>query len=732
MTGCLATSLDKIFRPQSLAVIGASCNERKVGHMVLRNIVESGFDRPVFAVNPRYDSVLGVRCFDSVSEISDSIDLAVVCTPPQTVAEVVRLCGDKGVGGVVIITAGFGETGDDGLQMQHQVKNVADRYPEMRVIGPNCVGVVAPHIRLNASFTRGMPHAGHLAFLSQSGALCTAVLDRALQEGMGFSAFVSIGNTMDLSLGELIDYFAADRKTKALVMYVESITDGPGFMAAAARFAACKPLIACKSGRFAESAAAAASHTGALAGSDVVYEAAFRRAGVNRVFSIEEMFDCAECLARSISPAGDRLAIVTNAGGPGVLATDALIERNGTLAELEPESIRKLDSLLSRNWSGGNPVDVIGDASPRQLATALQIALADPGVDAALAMVAPQSMTHPLPCAEAVAAVVDQSDKPVLTSWIGGVSMGEAVELLNQHGIPTLPTPERAVKAFMHLVNYSRNQKRLQAVQEVSQGESVTGELVAGELETGESGAGESGAGGSLESRRSEMPLNEGMVTEADAKDILRSCGVDCVQTLTASSSMDAVRIAEDIGYPVVLKIASPEISHKSDIGGVKLNLPNDAEVVAAYEEIVARARQFLGRDNLSQVTVQPFVDFQNGYELIVGAKRDPVFGPVLMVGAGGTTAELLRDVAFELSPLNRELARQMLESLLSWPLLRGYRGKPPVDIDGIIRVLLAVSNLVSEVDSIGELDINPLLVTPEQTLALDARILICQPSRAG
>ena len=581
----------KFFHPRSVAVIGASQDPNKVGYTVLRNLESCGFQGQLFAVNPKYLHVSESPCVASVTEIGHPIDLAIVCTPVHTVGSILRECGNIEVGGTVILTAGFQETGQSGSDQQAVLEEICDEFPDMRVIGPNCVGIINASSKLNASFARGMPTNGRISFISQSGALCTAVLDWALQEGIGFANFVSIGNMMDVGWGELIDYFANDPETDALVMYVESVNDAESFMAAAARCTIRKPIIACKSGRYKQSAAAAASHTGALAGEDVVYDTVFRRLGIQRVATIEEMFDTAEALARlhrnakldgpateheplerSAPQEMNRLAIISNAGGPAVMATDALIEGSGNLANLSAATVAALDEILPQNWSKQNPVDVIGDATPARLADSTRIVLRDPGVDAALVIVSPQAMTAPKACADGVLEVARQYSKPILTSWMGGESMKDAVAHLNRGNLPTFPTPERAIKAYLNITKHrSRTDHDIL--------------IPTPAVET--------------------RPISS-LPTEVDAKQLLAEYLIDVVPTKLANSEDEAAAFAGELGFPAVVKIASPELTHKSDFGGVKLRLPDEHAVREAYRAVIAAAHNHNPQAIVMGVSVQP------------------------------------------------------------------------------------------------------------------------------
>jgi acetyltransferase len=701
-------NLDKIFKPERVAVVGASDSPGKVGYTVLRNLVGHGYAGVVYPVNAQRESVQGIAAYPQLNKLPHVPDLVVICTPAPSVPEVVRQCGETGVRGVVIISAGFREVGPAGRALEEQVRAEAARFPGLRIIGPNCLGLMVPQIHLNASFAADMPPAGSVAFLSQSGALCTAVLDWAKAEGVGFSHFVSVGNMLDVGLDDLLDYLAADPQTSAVMLYVESITEARDFMSAARAFSREKPIIVYKAGRFAESAQAAASHTGAMAGVDEVYEAAFRRAGIVRVFDIDEMFDCAELLAKQRRlPAGGRLAIVTNAGGPGVMATDALLARRGKLAKLAPETIARLNELLPSCWSHGNPVDVLGDAPAARYAQALEVVLAAPEIDAALVVLTPQAMTEPLATAEALIAAAAKSHKPVLASWMGQALVQLGVERLNAAGLPTYTTPEHAVRAFMNLVAYSQ---RRELLYEVPRDVPLAFTLDRPKLR---------------ERFESLVARGQDVLTEDESKELLDAYGIPVTRPLGAHTADEAVQAAAQLGYPVALKVLSPDITHKTDVGGVLLDLPSAESVRAAFEQVLASASRHRPDAKILGVTVQRMMTKAVGVELIVGMKRDPVFGPVIMVGAGGIAAELFADHALELPPLNERLARQMLQSLRSWPLLQGYRGRPALAVDRLVEALIRFSYLVADVQEIQEVDINPLLVTPDEVVALDARIFL-------
>ena len=707
-------NLDRIFQPRRIAVVGASDDRSKVGYTVLRNLITGGFNGVVYPVNSQREAVSGILAYPRVSALPRVPDLVVICTPAATVPGLVRECGELGVGGLIVLSAGFREAGQAGKELEQQVQAERRKFPHLRLIGPNCLGVIAPHSGVNASFAADMPPAGSIALISQSGALCTSLLDWAMQQKVGFSHFVSIGNMLDVSFGDLIDYFGEDPHTRSIILYVESISDARGFVSAARAFSRNKPIVAYKAGRFAESAHAAASHTGAMAGEDAVCDAVFRRAGIERVFQMGELFDCAELLAAQRLPRGPRLAIVTNAGGPGVMATDALMERRGELARLEDSSLARLNAVLPPWWSHGNPIDVLGDAPPERFAQAVEIAQADPAVDAVLVMLTPQSMTDSTRTAELVAETANRGTKPVLASWIGGLRVDEGARRLQGAGIPCYATPEGAVEAFLHLVSFARNREILHELPR-----DLPIEFPAG--------------GPSLaEITRQLSVTSEQTLTEDDSKRLLAAYGIPTTEAHPARTVDEAVSLAEQAGYPVVLKIWSPDISHKTDVDGVRLGLRNADGVRAAYTELLTGVHQKRPSAQLWGVTVQPMADLSRGLEIIVGLKTDPTFGAVLMVGGGGVTAELDRDRALELPPLNERLARRMLESLRLWKQLNGFRGRPPLDVDALIEVLIRLSRMVARHPEIHEFDINPLLVMPRGVLALDARVVVRPPVSAA
>lgn len=705
-------NLNRIFAPRGIAVVGASARIGSVGNTVLGNLVRNGFPHAIFPVNPKHASLEGLPCFPSVDGLPGQVDLAVICTPAASVPGVVRECGAAGILGIVILSAGFKESSTAGAALERELAEAARAFPGMRIIGPNCLGILSPANRLNASFASDFPSQGNVAFISQSGALCTAILDWAISENIGFSQFVSVGNMIDVGIADLIDYFATDGHTDAIILYLESVTNPRAFMSAARAFTRTKPIFAYKAGRFEASAKAAASHTGAMAGVDSVYEAAFHRAGIVRVFEVEDLFDCAEFLGRHSLPMGPRLAIVTNAGGPGVMATDELLSLSGQLSELSEATLHELDGCLPKAWSGYNPVDVLGDATPTRFGDAVRIVLKDPQVDGVLVILSPQAMTEPTAAAQAVVEAAKRSRKPVMAAWMGGKKVRAGIEVLHAAGIPTYATPEKSIRVFMHCVTYSRNRD---AAYETPRQRPVQFALSHAEQR---------------ERFEALVPADRELLTEAESKLLLQAYGIPVTPMEAAATAEEAIAAAEQLGFPVVLKLLSHQISHKSDVGGVELNLSGPAAVAAAFNRIERAVRESRPDADFGGVTVQPMMTSSHSRELILGAKRDVVFGPVLLVGAGGVAAELYRDSAIELPPLDENLAMRMLKSLRSWPLLEGFRGRPGIDVDRLVDVLLRLSTLVVDCPEILELDINPLWVTPDQAVALDARVLVRRESR--
>ena len=660
----------------------------------------------VYPVNPKYEAVLGIPCFPTIKSLPKVPDLAVITTPAKAVPQIIEECGEAGIKGIIIMSAGFKEVGDKGKILEDQVKDIVSKY-EMRVIGPNCLGLIAPHQKLNISFASGMPKKGHVAFISQSGALCTSVLDWAIGENIGFSYFISVGNIMDVGFGDLIDFLGQDSNTKSIILYVESIAFAQQFMTAARAFARKKPIIVYKAGRFPESAKAAASHTGALASEDAIYDALFKRAGVARVYNIGNIFDITDLIGRKRIPKGPNLAIVTNAGGPGVMASDSLIARGGKLCKLLPETLDKLNELLPSYWSHGNPVDVLGDATPVRFASATEIVINDPGVDAVLVILTPQAMTRPTEIARKIVAIADGSIKPIMATWLGGKSMADGRTLFNNSGIAAFETPEQAIRAFMTLVDYAKN---MDALFETPKEIPVSFHYDRQTL---------------IDKFVKEIFPKQKILTQVDAKDLITSYGIPSTKPQLARDENEALKLANDMGYPVVLKIQSPDVLHKTDVGGIALDIENDEMLVAAFHSIVERINKNVPGASIEGITVQKMIDTRDSVEMILGIKKDSIFGTVILVGMGGTEAELFKDRRLEFPPLNERLANQMIESLRIYPLLKGYRGRPAKNINKLVEVMIRLSYLAADYPEIEELDINPIIVTKDDVTALDVRVVI-------
>jgi acetyltransferase len=697
--------LDSIFAPQTVAVIGASERAGSMGRAVLWSLVSSPFGGTVFPVSEKRTSVLGIKAYRRIADVPEPIDLAVVVTPAATVPGVVRECVQAGVGGAIVISAGFKEHGEAGKDLERQIlEEIRDSH--LRIIGPNCLGVMNPLSGLNATFAPNIARGGNVAFISQSGALCTAILDWAQREMVGFSAFVSIGSMLDVGWGDLIDYLGNDPRTHSIVIYMESIGDARSFLSSAREVSLSKPVIVIKAGRTEAAAQAAASHTGTLTGSDEVLDAAFRRCGVLRVNAISDLFYMAEVLAKQPRPKGPRLAVVTNAGGPGVLAADALIANGGQLAELSPQSMQQLNELLPPHWSHNNPIDMLGDALPERYAKVLEIAAADPNIDGLLAITCPQGMAEPTQTAERLKGYAKSTGKPVLASWMGGAEVAAGVDILNRAGIPTFPFPDTAARIFDYMWLYSYNLRGLYETPV---------------LRSQEDGFNRAGAEAIVDRAR-----NSGrtILTELESKQLLGSYGIPTVPTFVACNQQEAVQHAEKIGYPVVLKLYSETITHKSDVGGVRLNLMNAEEVRKAYRGIESAVRQKAGAGDFLGVSVQPMVKLE-GYELIIGSSVDAQFGPVILFGTGGQLVEVFQDRALALPPLNTTLARRMMEQTKIFEALHGVRGRAPVNIAALEELLVRFSQLVVEQRWIKEIDVNPLLASGERIVALDARVVL-------
>ncbi|HEX9570096.1 MAG TPA: bifunctional acetate--CoA ligase family protein/GNAT family N-acetyltransferase [Rhodospirillales bacterium] len=699
--------LENLFNPGSVAVIGATNRKGAVGQLVMRNLLEGEFAGPIMPVNPGHKSIAGVLAYPDVASLPDAPDLAVICTPPDTVPPLITALGERGTRAAVVVTAcpKF-EKDAKGRTLAESMIEAAKPFG-LRILGPNCIGVLVPGAGLNASFAHLAAKQGKIAFLSQSGALCTAVLDWATAHGIGFSHFVSLGDCADVEFGDVIDYLGSVPGTSAILLYIESIRQRRNFMSAARAAARNKPVLVIKAGRMAEGAKAATSHTGALAGTDAVFDAAIRRAGMLRVYEVEELFEAAETIHRARPVTGERLAIVTNGGGIGVMAVDDLIEMGGRLAELSPATVAALDKVLPATWSKANPVDIIGDAPGERYSAAFDALFAADEVDAVLVMHAPTATASSLDAARAVIAAAG-TRKTLLTNWVGEQAVAPARRLLNDAGIPTYGTPRQAVRAFMHMVNYRRNQATLMETPPTAPIEFTPDTVAARQVV--------------MAALKGRKPAT---MSEPDAKAVLQAYGIPVVATRVARTPGEAAEIAKGLGFPAALKVLSPDVTHKTDVGGVHLFLDSPGAVRAAAEAILKEVPAKQPGTRIEGFTVQPMADRPGAFELILGVATDPIFGPVILFGHGGTAVEVIGDRAVALPPLNMKLARDLISRTRVSRLLMGYRDRPPVDFDALSMALMRISKLIVDVPEIVELDVNPLLAGANGVLAVDARIRV-------
>ncbi len=700
----MAHRLEKIFQPKSIAAIGASDQEGTVGNALIKNLLQGSFSGNVYPVNPGHATIQGLKSYQKVGEIPETIDLAVIATPAKVVPTLVEECGQAGVGGLVILSAGFAEAGEAGKLMYQQILKTAKKY-NMRVIGPNCLGFINPSMGINASFAADMALPGKIAFISQSGALCTGILDWSLDQNVGFSHFVSIGSMVDVGFADLIDYFGSDPHTSSILIYMESLKDVRRFMSAARAFARNKPIILLKSGKSEEGAKASLSHTGALAGNDEVFRAAFRRAGIMQVDTIEQLFDFAQALATQPLPRGNRLAIVTNAGGPGVLATDYLSSNGGQLAELSRHTMSRLDEILPPHWSHGNPVDVLGDADATKYQEAIQACVEDENVDATLVILTPQEVTDAQAIAEAL--VAKKGRKPILACWMGEGEVKAGREILEVGKVPNYRYPENAVDVFLKMYRYSRN---LELLYETPPNvpEKMTFERAAAKALI-----------------QGVMAEGRNQLTELEAKQLLNYYDIPTPQGKVVRSAEEAASYASEIGFPVVMKIASSEIAHKTDVGGVMLHINDEQSAKEAFQKIMNNVQAHCSDAELEGVRVEKMIDKK--YELLIGSKKDPIFGPVIVFGTGGVLVELYKDTSMGLPPLNMALAQRIIENTKVYKLLKGYRGMPGVEIEAVQFLLVKFAYLLIDLPEIQEIDINPFAIDEYGGLALDAHIVLDQ-----
>jgi acetyltransferase len=712
-------NLDKLFKPQSVALIGATPRPGAVGAVVARNLRRAGFAGELMFVNPHHHAIEGVRVCPTVADLRHPPDLAIIVTPPESVPPLIGELAEHGTRAAVVITAGFGELGNHGRALQQAALDAA-KPQLLRIVGPNCVGVMVPGIRLDATFSHLAAPVGDIAFVSQSGAMITAMLDWAVPRGIGFSHVVSLGDMADVDFGDTLDYLAADQQTRAILLYIEGVTHARKFMSAARAASRLKPVLVLKAGRSNPGARAASSHTGALAGADAVYDAAFRRAGMLRVATMAELFDAAETLALTREQRGERLAILTNGGGAGVLATDALIAATGQLAALSEETITELNRVLPATWSRGNPIDIIGDAPGKRYAEALAALIRDPNVDAVLVLNCPTALAEPQ---EAAAAVIDTiaAAKPealrgrnIFTAWLGEHSAHAARQRFANARIASYETPDSAVAGFMHRVCYRRNQELLMETPP-ARPDAPRPDLAAARCAI-----------------KSALAAGKSWLDPAEAGAILRAYGIPITADQVAQDPHDAAAVAASIGFPVALKIRSPEIMHKSDVGGVSLGLADAEQVRREARAMLERVSAACPEARLDGFVLQPMISRPGAVELLVGLIDDPVFGPLVAFGQGGTAVEIIRDSSLEFPPMNALLARRLMARTRAWQLLQGYSGKPPTNIDAIVEVLSRVSQLAADHPEIRELDVNPLLADPAGAIALDARVRIAPPREPG
>lgn len=699
--------LDNIFNPKSIALIGASDEEGSVGYILMKNLTEMGYKGHVYPVNIRKQEILGIKAYPAVSKLPEIVDLAIIATPASTVPDIVEECGTSGIKGIIIISAGFKETGASGKILEEKILEIKKKY-DMRIIGPNCLGIIHPDIGLNATFIPKKQRSGSIAFISQSGALGSAILDLAAHENISFSNFVSVGSMIDVNFGDLIDYFGTDPKTKSILMYIEGITDARKFMSAARHFSRTKPIIVVKSGRSIESAKAAASHTGAITGEDMVYDAAFKRAGIVRVKDIADLFNCAEAIGKHPLPRGPNLAIITNAGGPGVMASDAIIALGGKLAQLGNATIEKLNTVLPPHWSKGNPVDILGDAKAKRFEDALEACFIDENVDGVLIIYTPQGGSDPAEIAEKILDIYSKKkfSKPYLTSFMGYEDVEKANQFLTENGVPTYSTPEQAVATYMYMYQYKRN---LELMYETPVELPVDSAPPKQPL---------------LSIIRNAVKEDRYTLTETESKKFLEYYNIPIVKTRVARTADEAAMCASQTGYPVAVKILSPQITHKTDVGGIKLDINSEPELRLAFDDIIQSAKEHKPDAHIQGVTVQKMIKTK-GIEIILGAKTDSLFGPVIMFGRGGIDVEIYKDVAIGLLPLNQILARRMMEETKVYQLLKGYRNRPPARIKLLEEIIVRFSQMMVDFPQLKEFEMNPLLIDENEALALDARGMI-------
>ncbi len=695
--------LDKMFNPKKIAIIGASEREGSVGYALMSNLVNSEYPGEICPVNNKRDSILGRKTFKSVKDISGQIDLAIIATPAVTVPSIVLECGEAHVSGIVIISSGFSEIGEEGKKLGEQILATAKKH-KMHIIGPNCLGFIRPSLGLNASFAPLMALKGKIAFISQSGALCTAILDWSLINNVGFSHFISIGSMLDVDFSDLIDYLATDPETESIIIYMESIGNAEKFIRAAKALSKKKPIVILKVGRTSAGAQAAKSHTGSIVGDDEVFSAAFEKAGIIRVETIENLFHVARALAMQPIPKGNRMCVVTNAGGPGVIVADALMSSGSHIAELKKATIDKLNTFLPPNWSHSNPVDILGDADPERYAKTLDVCLSDDAADAVLVVLTPQSMTNPTATAKALLAEKNLKKKTIYASWMGGAAVAEGGKILEQGNIPIYSEPEDAIKSFSYINKIYANSSGSECSKSApvfSPNMKANKKIIANALQAGR------------------VALNE-----VEAKIFLKNYKIPVVKNAVVKTVKQAGEAAKKIGFPAAMKILSSDIIHKTDAGGVMLNIGSSKEAKDAFTKIISSVKKKMPKAAIQGVLIEGMV--KKTYELLIGAKKDDIFGPVIAFGRGGTAVEVYKDTAIALLPIDMCDAKKIMEKTKIFTLLKGYRGMPGVNLDDLQFILYKFSRLIADFPEIKELDINPFAIDAKGGVVLDAKILLC------
>lgn len=702
--------LDKMFNPHSVAVIGASEREGSVGAKLITNLLQSHYQGKIYPVNPKYKVVQGLSCVASVQEIKDTVDLAVISTPPQTIPDILCQCGEYKIKGVLILTAGFAETGSHGVELEHSLLDIVRKY-QIRMVGPNCLGIMRPAINLNATFSNTSALPGNLALVSQSGAICVAISDWAVQHRIGFSALVSMGNAIDVDFGDVLDYLALDTQTKSILLYIESVRNARHFLSGLRAASRLKPVIVIKAGRYAQGSKAALSHTGALIGNDDVFDTALRRGGALRVNTIEQLFNAAEILSSNNRTKGNRLAIVTNGGGAGVMAVDRAAECHIETPELSPTTFAYLNTILPSAWSHHNPIDILGDATPLRYQQAIKACLEDKNVDGLLTILLPVAMSEPDKVAAEVIEISKGSDKPVLACWMGYDQVKLSWELFAKNNCAYFETPESAVEAFSYLADYYLNQQLLLQVPDplvLTTKPDVEGARLIIEQ--------------ALKQQRK-------ILTSIESKAILAAFGIPVTQTIAAHSMDEAVVVAESIGFPIVMKILSHEISHKQEVGGVQLNITHAEGVRKTYQEMIAKAQKLRPDAKILGVSIEKMYKNPNDRELMIGMIYDIIFGPVISFGAGGSLVEVMQDRALALPPLNSFIINRLIQQTKVAKLLKPFRGMPAIHLAAVETILLRISEMICELPTIKEMDINPLIANEKEAIAVDARIVVDYPS---